>query len=236
MSSCTPMKKLLSRSLVALALLTLVSACRSSSSLPELETKLERQGASDTLALVTYIGQPQYTDSLLHYDAALSFSPDTSRYHAVLISHAGGQRLRYYELRGGRWQEQEPPLAGVQLSPTAALPFSGRDIEGRERSLSELYARHPLVLVFASPEGGQILSAAEQRRLRAAARPDSLGFVFLLPTPSAREARQQLRRDSLEGIAFCDSLGLVTELRRSYGLTGTATTRLFHIDTLGKVK
>ena len=231
MSSYTPMKKLLSRSLGALALLTLVSACRSSS-LPELETKLERQGASDTLALVTYIGQPQYTDSLLHYDAALSLSPDTSRYHAVLIRHAGGQRL----LRGGRWQEQEPPLAGVQLSPTAALPFSGRDIEGRERSLSELYARHPLVLVFASPEGGQILSAAEQRRLRAAARPDSLGFVFLLPTPSAREARQQLRRDSLEGIAFCDSLGLVTELRRSYGLTGTAATRLFHIDTLGKVK
>ena len=154
----------------------------------------------------------------------------------MLISHAGGQRLRYYELRGGRWQEQEPPLAGVQLSPTAALPFSGRDIEGRERSLSELYARHPLVLVFASPEGGQILSAAEQRRLRAAERPDNLGFVFLLPTPSAREARQQLRRDSLEGIAFCDSLGLVTELRRSYGLTGTAATRLFHIDTLGKVK
>ncbi len=235
MSSYTPMKKLLSRSLGALALLVFASACRSSS-LPELETKLERQGASDTLALVTYIGQPQYTDSLLHFDAGLSLSPDTSRYHAVLISHAGGQRLRYYELRGGRWQEQEPPLAAVQLSPTAALPFSGRDIEGRERSLSELYARHPLVLVFASPEGGVILTATEQRRLRAAARPDSLGFVFLLPTPSAREARQQLRRDSLEGIAFCDSLGLVTELRRSYGVTGSASTRLFHIDTLGKVK
>ena len=56
MTSCTPMKKLLSRSLGALALLMLVSACRSSS-LPELETKLERQGASDTLALVTHIGR-----------------------------------------------------------------------------------------------------------------------------------------------------------------------------------
>ena len=108
------MKKLLSRSLGALALLMLVSACRSSS-LPELETKLERQGSSDTLALVTYIGQPQYTDSLLHYDAALSLSPDTSRYHAVLISHAGGQRLRYYALAG----------AGAASSGRPAQPHGG---------------------------------------------------------------------------------------------------------------
>ena len=57
MSSRTLMKHFLTHSLCALALLTLASACRSSS-LPELETKLEPQGASDTLALVTYIGQP----------------------------------------------------------------------------------------------------------------------------------------------------------------------------------
>lgn len=215
--------------------LALLGACRSSS-LPQLTVELEPQGGADTLALVTYLGDKQYTDSLRHYEAKLRLYPDTARYHRVLIQHAGGTVLRYFELRGDQWQEAKPQTAAIVKRPSRAEDFSGLDIDGRQQTLTELYKRHQVQLVFASPEGGRILTPSEQRRLIAAARPDSLTFVFLLPTLSSREARQQLRRDSLRGIAFSDSLGLVTELRQRYGVVGEAGVKQFRIDTLGQVK
>lgn len=119
---------------------------------------------------------------------------------------------------------------------TSVLPFEGVDLQGKSHTISELYAHHSVELVFASPEGLQSLTRREQEALQAKARPDSLQFVILYPTPSDSVARGQLRRDSLRGIAFSDSLGLVSRLRREYGVQGNDRPVCFQIDTLGRIK
>ena len=119
---------------------------------------------------------------------------------------------------------------------TSALPFEGVDLQGKSHTISELYAHHSVELVFASPEGLQSLTRQEQESLQAKVRPDSLQFVILYPTPSDSTARGQFRRDSLRGIAFSDSLGLVSRLRREYGVQGNDRPVRFQIDTLGRVK
>ena len=45
-----------------------------------------------------------------------------------------------------------------------------------------------------------------------------------------------MKQDSLQGIAFSDSLGLVTELRQSYGISQNAQVIHLRIDTLGQIK
>ena len=119
---------------------------------------------------------------------------------------------------------------------TSVLPFEGVDLQGKSHTISELYAHHSVELVFASPEGLQSLTRQEQEGLQAKARPDSLQFVILYPAPSDSAARGQFRRDSLRGIAFSDSLGLVSRLRREYGVQGNDRPVRFQIDTLGRIK
>ena len=127
-------------------------------------------------------------------------------------------------------------------SPTQATALDlrpsllGEDASGKQRELSDLYHRRSVLLVFASPEGLSSLTKQEQTSLRAGAKPDSLYFVFMMPTLSDSTARSQLRRDSLEGIAFSDSLGLVSRVRQLYGVQGQAGVVRFRIDSLGKIR
>ena len=91
-------------------------------------------------------------------------------------------------------------------------------------------------MVFAPPGVVHNPPRRGQEVLQAKARPDSLQFVILYPTPSDSAARGQFRRDSLRGIAFSDSLGLVSRLRREYGVQGNDRPVRFQIDTLGRIK
>ena len=214
-----------------------VSSC--SSSLPELTIDLGKLAPSDTLAYVTYIGEGvQETDTLVHFSETISLSPDTARFRTVSLVHASGAEVLLFSWDGRAWQRTQSPAKGSAplTSLTEAHDFRGRDIQGKERSLSELYRKRPVVLVFASPERMQSLTKQEQAQLRTKARPDSLQFVILYPTPSDSAARGQFRRDSLRGIAFSDSLGLVSRLRREYGVQGNVQPVRFQIDTLGRVK
>ena len=137
---------------------------------------------------------------------------------------------------GKEWREQISPAQPKPQPLTSAPLFSGKDVSGKQRDLSELYHKHPVLLVFASPEGLASLTKQEQQTLKAGAKPDSLYFVFMMPTLSDSVARSQLRRDSLEGIAFSDSLGLVSRVRQLYGVQGQAQVVHFRIDSLGKIK
>ena len=200
-------------SLLALTATSLLAGLYScSSSNPELTIKLDKLAPSDTIAWVTYLGhEGQLTDTLLHFEPTIHLSPDTSRFHSVIFSHDGATRVHYYTLQGKIWKE----VTTMQVDPTkltSVLPFEGVDLQGKFRTISELYAHHSIELVFASPEGLQSLTRQEQESLQAKVRPDSLQFVFLYPTPSDSVARGQFRRDSLRGIAFSDSLGLVSPL------------------------
>ena len=222
------------RSLLALTATSLLAGLYScSSSNPELTIKLDKLAPSDTIAWVTYLGhEGQLTDTLLHFEPTIHLSPNTSRFHSVIFSHDGATRVHYYTLQGKIWKE----VTTMQVDTTkltSVLPFEGVDLQGKFHTISELYAHHSVELVFASPEGLQSLTRQEQE---AKVRPDSLQFVFLYPTPSDSVARGQFRRDSLRGISFSDSLGLVSRLRREYGVQGNDRPVRFQIDTLGQVK
>ena len=225
------------RSLLALTATSLLAGLYScSSSNPELTIKLDKLAPSDTIAWVTYLGhEGQQTDILLHFEPTIHLSPDTARFHSVIFSHDGATRVHYYMLQGKTWKEVTTmPADTTKL--TSVLPFEGVDLQGKPHTISELYAHHSVELVFASPEGLQSLTRREQEGLQAKARPDSLQFVILYPTPSDSAARGQFRRDSLRGIAFSDSLGLVSRLRREYGVQGNVQPVRFQNDTLGRVK
>ena len=211
-----------------------ITSC--SSSLPELTISLDSLSKGDTIAYLTYIGsEEQITDTLLHFSKSITLVPDTARFKRVTFVHARGEEVYSYTWDGKDWVMQKD----ISMKPqelTHVHPFSGKDIEGKERSLSELYAHHPIELVFASPETMKTITHMEQQRIHRQANPDSLTFVFLYPVSSDSTVRRLMKQDSLEGIAFSDSLGLVTELRQSYGISQNAQVIHLRIDTLGQIK
>ena len=216
--------------------LTAGSIVSCSSSLPELTISLDSLSKGDTIAYVTYVGRRgQRTDTLLHFSKSITLTPDTALFQKISFVHAGGEEVYSYAWDGKDWIMQKD----ISLDPqelTQVYPFSGKDVQGRERSLSELYAHHLIELVFASPETMKTITRIEQQRIHRQANPDSLTFVFLYPVPSDSTVRRLMKQDSLEGIAFSDSLGLVTELRQSYGISQNAQVIRLRIDTLGQIK
>lgn len=218
----------------ATSLVAGLSSC--TSSLPELTIKLGSLASSDTLAWITYLGDGiQQTDTLLHFEPTLHFSPDTARFHSVIFTHAASTLVHYYMLQGKEWKEVTTiPVDTTKV--TTAIPFEAIDIQGKHHTCSELYTHHRVALVFASPENLASLTHREQEQLQAQARPDSLQWVILYPTTSDSTARQRFRRDSLRGIAISDSLGVVTQLRKAYHIQGVTRPVRFQIDTLGRVK
>ena len=211
-----------------------ITSC--SSSLPELMIRLDSLSKGDTIAYLTYIGsEEQITDTLLHFSKSITLVPDTARFKRVTFVHTRGEVVYSYTWDGKDWVMQKD----ISMEPqelTHVHPFSGKDIKGKERSLSELYAHHPIELVFASPETMKTITRMEQQRIHRQANPDGLTFVFLYPVSSDSTVRRLMKQDSLEGIAFSDSLGLVTELRQSYGISQNAQVIHLRIDTLGQIK
>ncbi len=211
-----------------------ITSC--SSSLPELTISLDSLSKGDTIAYLTYIGsEEQITDTLLHFSKSIMLVPDTARFKRVTFVHARGEVVYSYTWDGKDWVMQKD----ISIKPqelTHVHPFSGKDVQGRERSLSELYTHHPVELVFASPETMKTITREKQRQVRRQANLDSITFVFLYPVSSDNTVRRLMKQDSLQGIAFSDSLGLVTELRESYGISQNAQVIHLRIDTLGQIK
>lgn len=227
--------KLFHRTALALFGGALAGITSCSSSPTELTIQLEDLAPSDTIAYVTYSGTSgQMTDTLLHFPKKVVLAPDTALYQVVSFVHSNGEQIRFYAWDGKQWKSQD--LVPVRAPQTeSSESFIGKDIQGKERSFPELYTKHPVELIFVSPETLHSLTKAEQKKLQQEAKPDSLTFVFLYPTPSDSTARRFLLQDSLQGIAFSDSLGLVTDLRQRYGVAQEAKAIRLRIDTLGKV-
>lgn len=213
------------------------SSCRSDQRGSHLVIQLDAKTSRDTVAFITCIGpEGQMTDTLTHFDTKLELYLDTARFRSVLVSHDAGQRVRLFELIGAEWKEQTNFPEQKMKLPAEAPYLVGKDASGKERNLTDLYRKYPLLVVFASPEGLNTMPSHEIRELRAKAKPDSLIAVFFMPTASDSTARLRVRRDSLDGIVFSDSLGVVSEARRLFGVEGQAKSVHFRIDTLGRIK
>lgn len=213
----------------------LLGGASCSSSLPELTINLDKLSPSDTVAYVTYVGDhSQLTDTLLHFPRTLILTPDTARFRSLSFVHQGGEQVLFFAWDGKQWVSQE--LTPVKETPEEGAPdFTAKDVHGKEHSLAELYHRHAVELVFVSPETLRGISREEQKKLQAEAKTDSLTFVFLYPSVSDSTTRRVMREEKLQGIAFSDSLGLVSDLRRRCGVAQEPKTVHLRIDTLGKL-
>lgn len=172
--------------------------------------------------------------------------PDTSIYKHALFYTDGGSKLSGYLLRNGFWQniaadsirlllEKDVPSASDlpdASSRNNIVPFlSGKDVYGKDVSLSQLYYKHPVALIFT---GIQTLTASDSLFLRStidSVQADSVIPVYLVLTPSNQEARQYINRDSAKCVIFSDSLGVVSRARKKYGIKTSSA--LVLIDTLG---
>ena len=130
------------------------SSCRSDQRGSHLVIQLDAKTSHDTVAFITCIGpEGQMTDTLTHFDTKLELYLDTARFRSVLVSHDAGQRVRLFELIGTEWKEQTNFPEQKMKLPAEAPNLVGKDASGKERNLTDLYRKHPLLVVFASPEG-----------------------------------------------------------------------------------
>lgn len=205
-----------------------------------LEVQLSPVDSTDTLASVLLWGADARHSSLLAFaaDAPLRLEPDTSLYRELLISHAQGREVHYYSLVDGAWQEGLPSDGhhssdSLTQLPDSAVDFSGYDVRKQYKHFSELYAQGRTILVFAAPHTFASLTKAQVKRLQESYPADSLRFVYMVPHYSDSVVRRLLKQDSLTGVAFSDSVGLVSQARRDYGVGRTLEPVVFVLDSLG---
>lgn len=225
------------RWLPLLFLLALVEySCRELRKELPLEVKLTQIDSTDTIASVHLWGaDASRTDTLvLGQDSLILLELDTTLYREVLIAHAQGYQAHYYRLVNGNWQE------GVNTDSLTkqldqAIDFYGWDVQGRYQTLSAFYPIYRTALVFAVPTTLASLTTSQVRQIQSTYPGDSVQFVYLIPHQSDSVVRRVLRQDSLSGIAFSDSIGLVSRVRSDYGLSREVLPVVFIIDSLGKI-
>lgn len=217
-------------------------ACRDVRRELPLEVKLSPADSTDTTASVHLWGiDASRTDTLpFGADAPLLLEPDTTLYREILVAHAEGSQAHYFRLVDGVWQEGLSKQSDVAQDSLAkegviATNFSGWDVQQHYRTLSDLYLAHRTALVFSSPVSHTSLTKAEAKRLREAYTSDSLQFVYMMLHHSDSVVRRVLKQDSLRGIAFSDSLGVVSQARKDYGIARETRPVVFVVDSLGKM-
>lgn len=212
-------------------------ACSKSkpSALPALD--LLSIAGQDSIALILLEGE-EYSgqDTLRLAEAsAQDYRPDTLRYKSAWVVLEQGRKFYRYELQAGAWHRLESldslamPVDSVDIR-LAEYFFSGRDARGKEQSIEQPKRGKQYILAFSDLEL-KTLRKAEMDSLKKAFKPDAVEFVFMMLTSSDTTARNQLKRDTLSGLVFSDTLGLVSQVRQIYGLEREARVRLFRLDS-----
>lgn len=193
------------------------------------ELRITAQSSADSLAYITLIGeQASHTDSLRLEDGALTLYPDTGLYTEAFVVLCDSPS--YYLLEGGKWVPSTPPLAGT--TQIHGIPYiSGTDASGKEQGISSRIRGGRVAVVF-SDLALHTHTRAQRDSLRRMVRPDSLHFVYMMLTPSDSVARSRIKRDTLGGIIFSDTLGVVSRVRTSYGLEREARAKTFLLDSV----
>lgn len=220
---------------LGLVLLPGITGCHSRSTL-SLKTSVIVADTTDTIAYVTYTGSGgQETDTIYHFSEGFKLDPDTSRFQQVSVTTRGGATTAFYQLSGNKW-EQSPAKTKTSPLPRKLPPFRAKDVLGKEQTFADLYRHHPLLLFFAPLEGDMRLNSSDlTSSLKACG--DSLASVAVLYScPSDSLARGYAKRDQLKAMLFADSLGQVSSLRQSLGISQQPQLLKLLVDSTGSIK
>lgn len=194
---------------------------------------LQRLDPSDSIAAVHLLGdESSAVDSVRLGADSITIHPDTTRYRALYVEHSDTLKtLRHYILSRGVWHEcdPEPKLDALTVS---APSISGRDASGREHYISGWHEKQRVAVVF-SDVNLNTHTKAQRDSLRRLVRPDSLAFVYMMLTPSDSVARARIKQDTLRGIIFSDTTGLVSRMRIAYGIERAVERTAFVLDSAG---
>lgn len=212
-------------------LLSLFLACQHSSH-PELSIPTPK--ASDSIVLAYLQGDSaSRTDTLLIEGQSLSIYPDTSLYREVFISYGKGEQVAYYRLIRGQWQKAIPQLpkdSVRQYFPDIYIP----NIDRKYQSIWGDKPRRKAAVLFADLANAMptkdSIKSLEQRYGR-----DSLNLVFMYLAPSDSMVRRLMKRDTLKGLAFSDTLGEVSRLRRDLGIDRSPKIHIFVVDSANRI-
>lgn len=222
-------KRLFSAPLGLILSLTLGMMVGCSGSMPTIEIEL-----SDSLVYVLQKGPGARLDSnYTTSDGWLRLSPDTSRYHEVIIyADTDSPSLFYYRLEGEAWLLTTPQPESETQPSDMHHTFGGTTADGHYAYINELYKpSKKLVVILSDAHLGTITRAERDSLYKSLGGADSVHFIYLMLTQSDSTARLRLERDSLEGTIFSDSLSIVTNLRKHLGINRSKERHIFVMDS-----
>lgn len=204
--------------------------------MPRLSLSLVAADSTDTMARLSFWGRnTEREDSLYFYSAdSIELYPDTTGIMHLVVAHAGDRLAQYYKLSQGQWSATAPETYTPEQTPQEVLPISGIDTKGKSHDIADLIRRRYAVLVFSSLDL-RTHSKAERDSLRKQYGGDSLQLIYMMLSLSDSASLARIKRDTLSGIVYSDSLSLVTQMRKAYGIDRATSPKLFLIDSLGKV-
>lgn len=223
------------------ALLAGFGAC-SQDRLPRLRLSLSPVDSTDSILYLIYEGRDTvWVDSMLITDGVpIELMPDTQGMHSIMLAHAGYTQAYRYELCEGLWQEVPMSYQAARVDSLDSLEvmnMAGLDAGGKYTDMYQLQRKGAVALIFSSLELSTHRRAERDSLLRSYPT-DSLTLVYLMLTSSDSAALARLKRDSLDkkSVAYSDSLGLVSRMRRVCGIERRVEPAIFVVDTLGRIK
>lgn len=208
--------------------LILLSAC-SGNSLPTL--MLTKSQPKDSIAILNLLGDSLYSHSdTLHFTAdKLELQPDTNLYKYAYLSFGRGDSLRYYRLSAGEWVEAKP-IIQADTMPKHFPDFYAADVERKYQSLASLTQGKMIAISFARLDN-TMPSKRSLKVLDSLYKKDSLRHIYMYLAPSDSLVKSRMKRDSIKGIAFSDTLGEVSRLRKALGIARSTKTHTLVVDS-----
>lgn len=221
-----------------MSLWLLIYGCSPKPQNPQLMLTLSPLDSLDTLARLIYWGAETRREDTIRLDSTqpIALYPDTVGLRHLLVVHAGGASAYYYALRSGQWIDTLPPASPLPVGLSSeALPLDEADARGKYHTLEELVQPGRALLLFSDARLATH-TRAERDSLRKVWGKDSVRFVYMMLSPSDSASLAQIKRDSLDGVVYSDTLGMVSRLRRVYGLDRQRQAVCLLLDTLGRVE
>lgn len=210
----------------------LFSAC-TGSQVPSL--KISKANIKDSIAYLYLRGDStiNHSDTLVFKEEVLSLEIDTMLYKEAFVSFGSGDSVRYYRLRSGSW-EQAIPTVLKDTIPSTFPAFYIADVERKYRGLSEI-ARGRLVAISFARLDNTMPSKRSLKALDSLYKKDSLKHVYMYLATSDSLVKNRMKRDSLKGIAFSDTLGEVSLLRQRIGIAQSNRIHTFVVDSTMRI-